>query len=278
MAQPFLALLLLITSVIVKESCFVSAISIEKFLTLTLSEKIALDKFRERVQPMLKESYMTNDAFLIRFLRAQHFEIDGAEKMLRETFKWRKENAIDNMRQENWSDIASDFHTTIDTYDRTGQPVGVIDIYDWDIRRAVLQGKGQRLLRFVINLVENITTQMYERQELGMNVTQVVVLGNADGFNLIQHACPLCLPLWIQFVQIIESYYPHVLDELIVIDAPATIQVLLEAVRPFLSRSNREAIKVFGPNRSRWMEYLDRKMSKEERRPPYGGTKPPVKY
>ncbi|CAL8098304.1 unnamed protein product [Orchesella dallaii] len=182
------------------------------------------------------------------------------------------------MKLENWSDLASDYPATIDSYDKTGRPVGVIDLYHWDIRRAVLQGKGQRLLRYVINLTENITRQMYERQELGMNVTQVVVLANADGFNVIQHACPLCLPLYIQLVQIIENYYPQVLDELIIIDAPTTIQVVLETIRTFLSRANRDAIKVFGPNRSRWMEYLDNKISKEERRPAYGGTKLPSKY
>lgn len=68
----------------------------------------------------------------------------------------------------------------------------MIDIYEWDIRRFALQGKGQRLLRYTDYLLENITQQVFERQGLGMNVTQFKVLGNADGFNLIEHGCPLC--------------------------------------------------------------------------------------
>ncbi len=68
----------------------------------------------------------------------------------------------------------------------------MIDIYEWDIRRAAIQGRGQRLLRYMDYLLENITQQVFERQALGMNVTQFMVLGNADGFNLIEHGCPLC--------------------------------------------------------------------------------------
>ncbi|ODM90086.1 SEC14-like protein 2 [Orchesella cincta] len=161
----------------------VSAVSVEKYLTLTLRQKNALDKFRQTVEPILKESYMKQDTYLIQWLRARNFDIHSAEQMLRANLKWRKENGIDYIENEDWSDMISDFHATMDTYDKTGRPVGVIDIYDWDIRRAVIQGKAPRLLRYIVWLVENVTTQVYQRQEkLGMNVTQVVVLGNANGF------------------------------------------------------------------------------------------------
>lgn len=154
--------------------------------------------------------------------------------------------------------------------------VGVIDIYDWDIRTGALRGKSQRLLRYMDYLLESITTQVFERQAKGMNVTQWKVLGNADGFNLIEHGCPICLPLWIQFVQSLEANYPGWLDEFIVIDAPTTINVVLEAVRPFLSKNTREALKVFGPNRNKWLPYIEQRISKDQRRPQYGGTKPLV--
>ncbi|ODM90082.1 SEC14-like protein 2 [Orchesella cincta] len=263
----------------VESNVSVSAISVEKYLTLTLSQKTALDEFRHRVEPMLKDNYMKQDAYLIQWLRgARKFDINAATEMLRMNLKWRKENAIDNMRNEDWTDMLQDFHTTIDTYDRTGRPIAVIDINDWDIRRSVIQGKGKRVMRYIMSRVENITGQAYERQEKGMNVTQVVVLANAEGFNVIQHACPLCLPLWIQFIQYIESYYPEALDELIIINAPPTIQVVLEAIKPFLTKTTSDGIRIFNPNKAKWMEYLDAKMSREERRKPYGGTKPPFDF
>ncbi|ODM89051.1 SEC14-like protein 2 [Orchesella cincta] len=252
--------------------CNVKAISVEKYLTLTLSQKSALDKFKDQVMPMLKDNYMKQDTYLIQWLRARNFDINSAETMIRENLKWREENGIDNITKEDWSDM------TIDTYDKTGRPIGVIDIYDWNTRGAVLGGKGARLHRYDISIVENITRQVYKLQDKGINVTQVVVLGNAAGFNVVQHACPVCLPIWIQFVQVIESYYPGALDELIIIDATPAIQILMEALKPFFSQNTRDAIKVFGPNRAKWMEYLDNKISREERRKHYGGTKPPLEF
>ncbi|ODM90083.1 SEC14-like protein 2 [Orchesella cincta] len=216
--------------------------------------------------------------FIYVSISARKFDVNSAETMFHDNLRWRQQNKIDNIRNEDWSDMSLDFHATIDTYDRTGRPVCVIDVGKWDIRRTVIQGKGRRFIRYLIYLAESITRQIYERQEKGMNVTQMVVLGNADGFNLIQQGCPLCLPIWIQFIQLFENHYPESLDAIIIIDAPPAIQVVLEAMRPFFSRTTRNAIKIFGPNRDKWMPYLDTKISKDERRPQYGGTKPPFKF
>lgn len=51
---------------------------------------------------------------------------------------------MESILQEDLSDIRKDFPATIDTYDREGRPIGVLSIYEWDIRRATLEGKGQR--------------------------------------------------------------------------------------------------------------------------------------
>jgi hypothetical protein len=256
----------------------VAGVSVEKDLSMTLSQKNALDKFRQRVAPLLTKPHMQHDIYLIRWLRARNFDINAAELMLNQNLRWRRDRKIDGILQENWTAFGKDFHVTVDTYDKEGRPVGVIDIYDWDIRAAVLQGKGQRLLRYLDFLLENITMQVFDRQAQGMNVTQWKVIGNADSFNLISHGCPLCIPLWIQFVQGLENHYPGWLDELIIIDAPSTISVILEAIRPFLSRQTRDALKIFSANRSKWMPYLDERISREERRQQYGGTKPPAEY
>lgn len=36
--------------------------------------------------------------------------------------KFRKENNIDNILKEDWSDVMRDFPATIDTYDKEGRP------------------------------------------------------------------------------------------------------------------------------------------------------------
>jgi len=44
-------------------------VSFEEDVKLTRSEKIALDKFREKVLPILPHDYMKQDLYLIRWLR-----------------------------------------------------------------------------------------------------------------------------------------------------------------------------------------------------------------
>ncbi|CAL8069526.1 unnamed protein product [Orchesella dallaii] len=174
--------------------------------------------------------------------------------------------------------MEKDFHESINTYDKEGRPIGVVDIGTWDIRAAIIQGRGQRLLRYLDRLMENATDQVFERQERGMNVTQWKVLINADGFNLITHACPRCIPVYIQFVQSLENHYPGWIDELIAVDAPTSVQVIINILQPFLSKSSRESLRIFNSNRVKWMAYLDSKISRDERTSLYGGTKPSVEY
>lgn len=65
-------------------------------------------------------------------------------------------------------------------------------MFDWDVRDAVIAGRAQRLLRYLDMLGENVTMQVYERQQRGMNVTQWTVISNGDNFNMINHGCPIC--------------------------------------------------------------------------------------
>jgi len=62
----------------------------------------------------------------------------------------------------------------------------------WNIRDAVITGRGQRLLRYVDSIMENGTNQVFERQRKGMSVTQWKALANTESFNMINHGCPLC--------------------------------------------------------------------------------------
>lgn len=126
--------------------------------------------------------------------------------------------------------------------------VCVIDISDWDIRKAVVTGRIRGLVRYAISMMDNITMQVFERQRMGYNVTQWKVLSNAEDFHVITHGCPMCkfpilkklgqiypqkwsnvrkldcqflfsgIPFWIQFLRIAEVNYYGWMDELIIIN------------------------------------------------------------
>lgn len=64
----FVVLTLLLLSL---ENCNVCGISVEQDLSLTQSEKHALDQFRKKVTPLLYRDFMKYDIYLIRWLRGK---------------------------------------------------------------------------------------------------------------------------------------------------------------------------------------------------------------
>lgn len=66
------------------------------------------------------------------------------------------------------------------------------DISEWDVRGAVISGKGNKLLRYMIRGIESAAREVRSLQRSGHNITQWQVLLNMDNFNLIEHGCLQC--------------------------------------------------------------------------------------
>ncbi len=169
--------------------------------------------------PHLSHGYMKQDIYLIRWLRARNLNIDQAEQMLKNNLRWRREQKMDTINEEDWSDMKEDFPYTSDTFDKTGRPIGTINMGPWNIRRMALAGKMPRLQRYMNKLLEEATQAVIREQGKGNNVTQWKVLINLDGFNQIQHACPVCLPAYVNFVNTYEERYPGFADQIININS-----------------------------------------------------------
>lgn len=64
-------------------------------------------------------------------------------------------------------------------------------------------------------LLDELYLRVIDEQYKGNNVTQAKVIFNMEGFNQIQHACPLCLPAYTSFISTYEERYPGYADEVI---------------------------------------------------------------
>lgn len=71
-------------------------------------------------------------------------------------------------------------------------PVFSIPIGDWDIRRAVIAGKGDKLMRYFDKVFEEASTMIRLMQADGQNATQLIVIFDVSSFSLGQHSCPRC--------------------------------------------------------------------------------------
>lgn len=130
---------------------------------------------------------------------------------------------MDSISKVYWGDMKDEYPSDIDGYDRKGRPgrklsliphikipifclhnffmfdnpnlffpVATVNIGLWNVRRAVLTGQMPRLKRYILRLFELGKDKVIEMQYQGKNVTQLKVLMNLDGFNPVQHGCPLC--------------------------------------------------------------------------------------
>lgn len=66
------------------------------------------------------------------------------------------------------------------------------DISEWNVREAVVSGRGKMLLRYMIRGVEAAAKRVRDAQKMGQNVTQWQVILNMDNFALTQHGCLQC--------------------------------------------------------------------------------------
>ncbi|OXA52221.1 Patellin-2 [Folsomia candida] len=159
-----------------------NGVSLNQDLTLTKSQKEALDKFKANVLPKLTKDYQKSDIYLIRWLRAKNFNVRAAEEMLMSDLKWRRAEKMDNIHTEDWSDMEEEFPWFMDGYDNEGKPILTANYDEWDLRKGVVAGKLQRIMRWMTYAQESGVRRVRELQAEGKNVTQwhVIILNTIN--------------------------------------------------------------------------------------------------
>ena len=125
---------------------------------------------------------------------------------------------MDTIHNEDWSDMKKDYPYEIFGFDKAGRPVGTVSIRDWDIRRAHLQGKLERLQRYMDKMLDEISLKVINMRAEGKNITRWVLLTNVEGFNVIQHACSSCTSLWVNFLRSYEHHFPNTANSIYAIN------------------------------------------------------------
>ncbi|CAL8093053.1 unnamed protein product [Orchesella dallaii] len=230
-------------------------------------------QFRNLVRPYLGSAYMKEDIYLIRWIRVTNFDVQKAKQRLLENLRWRKANNMDTINTEDWSDMQLEYPLYTDTVDKEGRPVGTVNLGTWNFRRAAVTGKMPRMIRYFYKLLEESTQTVIRNQYKGANVTEFSLIMNLDGFNAIQHACPACLQAYRAFVTAYQNYYVGYTHKITLINTPPIFKTVLDVIQPLFTARTKEILKIFGPNKKEWQEYLDKEISRDALRPEYGGTR-----
>ncbi|XP_060529229.1 SEC14-like protein 4 [Cylas formicarius] len=216
-------------------------------ISLDDDQKFALMKFRRSVHDVLQSHH--DDYFLLRWLRARSWDTTAAEKMLRQSLRWRQQWEVDTALKD-WvlPDVIRLYYPSgISGLDKQGAPVIVVPFAGLDVVGLLHSATRQDLIRTTIQILEST---LKTATETGAN--QLVVIFDMEGFNLRQYAWRPAAEMVISLIQMYEANYPEILKACYIINAPSVFAIAFNVVKKFLNESTLAKIEIFKKEPKRW--------------------------
>jgi hypothetical protein len=249
-----------------------ASVHANKDLVFTAKEKQAVAQLRAAVADVDGPSWLKADWNLIHYLRAFKMDVSRSADAIRETATWRREAKIDSILKEKILDLNPPFDTDSKTKD--GSPVMIWLPARWDIRKQMLAGNREKMIRYFDQMNESAHAKIRASQAQGGNVTQWFQILDLHNYNLRQHACVTCFPLYFEWVSHWEKHYPAAHQHFIYINTPRTFMPLLELLKPLYSVPTRNALQVQSAEKEKWYEELSKYIDDKEIPKIWGGSRP----
>ncbi|XP_021961696.1 protein real-time-like [Folsomia candida] len=240
----------------------VNSATFEEDVTLTIKQKMSLDEFKERVIPSITKNYMKTELYLVKWLRSSRFNLDLAEERFRRNLQWRKDQKMDSIHDEDWSDMWNDdIRYYIDGRDKLGRPYALIEVKHLDIRKLILKGLGDRYVRYLDKGVDEACQLVHEFGERYGNISRGSLIMNLDGFNIVQHVCIRCMPYLIRGLISFVDHHPECLDKTILVSAPAMIEQYVKLAVSLVPKEISDNYLIYGTDKNVWktelLKYID---------------------
>jgi len=235
---------------------------------LSAKDKAAVSKFLPMVANQLPHDYMKVDTYLIRWIRAQQYDLTEAKDFLLRNIEWRKQNKMDEVVYNPKSAFAKEFPIQFPGLDRDGTPYYISD-WSGDVRRVTLAGKREAYSAF-----KGIAFELAERKarevESSSNNTEWIGIYDFKGLSAATHLCVQCMTTYVEHGIRYENNYPMQVKAFYIINAPRLFQPILQAVSPVLGRT-AERFYTYG-NELEWKRVLLKAIPADQLPVKYGGT------
>ncbi|OXA51810.1 SEC14-like protein 4 [Folsomia candida] len=256
-------------------------------------ERILISQLREHVYDILKTEEQRSDHFVMRWLRARNGDLDQAEDMIRKSFEWRTENNVDSALKKPLDPfIKATFPYSLRGKDLQGRPVFEVCLGDWDIRKAIDEGKEEEFLHLVHYVLEEIVEEIRASNdsEEGSSTskkmkdgeggspsspfpnTQFTYLVNWEGYTYSQLLHWRAVQHLLKFASQYEAHYPEIMYKAVFINCPAIFPLFLSLLKTILAQKTLSKIEMFGSNRDEWEPALDALVEEKERSESFGGS------
>lgn len=224
-----------------------------------------IDTLRKKIQKLPSLNICTDDAYLLKFLRATAFDQDAAYTLILKYFEMKADAKNKQMFTDLRSAavkhvVESGIIGVLPHRDKYGRKVVVIRPGTWDTSTITLADIFKTSFMLLIKIAEDEQTQ----------IKGCVVLYdmNGMGFGHLTHVSPFyakrsamlfqdCLPIRFKYI--------HVVNE------PAVFDYLFAMGRPFMSQESVEKVLIHGHKFEELEEYFDLEYLPIE----YGGKAPP---
>jgi len=252
----------------------IDAISYDEDTTITLDEADAIEKLRHLVRSKLPHKYMEASIFLVKWARAQDFDVIAAEEALLKHIDWRAKHKIDQIDDEDWEDCKTDSPWNLDGVDKTGKPLVQIDLKTWkSVTKATENGLRDRIARWLFKYMEDATKIIRKSQSEGKKVARFTFMLDVEGFNVADFGCPQCIQVYAMAAEALSQQYPGSVDEMIFTNSSDEFSKMLNTyIIPVVSKNMRKAIKIYGMDREVWRKELLKFIDEDQLLPAFGGT------
>ncbi|KAH8974035.1 hypothetical protein BDL97_01G080200 [Sphagnum fallax] len=217
-------------------------------------EDVKVKELRARLGPLTGRSLQyATDSCLKRYLNARNWNIKKAEKMIRESLKWR---ATYKPEEICWKDVATETETgkvyRANFHDKQGHPVVVMH----PGRQNTNNREGQ--IRQLVYTMENAVLNMPPGQE------QMVWLVDFKGWTLSK-AIPIKTVQ--ETAHVLQLHYPERLYMAILYNPPHIFETFYMIVKPFLDPTTAAKVKFVYSDNAESMKILHTLFDKGEVEP-----------
>ncbi|XP_019598623.2 SEC14-like protein 4 isoform X1 [Rhinolophus sinicus] len=237
---------------------------------LSSQQQESLARFRGSLQDLLPTMPKADDYFLLRWLRAQNFDLKKSEDMLRKHMEFRKQQDLDNILTWQTSEVVQLYDAGgLCGYDYEGCPVWFDLVGALDPKGLLLSASKQELIRKRIQGFELLLKECeLQSQKLGRKIEMVVMVFDLEGLSL-KHLWKPAVEVYQQYFALVEANYPETIKHLLVVRAPRLFPVAFNLVKSFLTEVTQKKIVILGGN---WKQELSKFISPDQIPMEYGGT------
>ncbi|KAI3607698.1 sec14 cytosolic factor [Moniliophthora roreri] len=210
----------------------------------------------------------TDDETLKRFLRARKYDLVQAKKMFVDAQQWRKTTegiGIDELYRRidpfDYPDREIVFECWPIWYhktDKVGRPVNVQFLGDLNLPKLYKECSPEQHWQTCLVIAESLTREVIPATTrlYGQQASSVLVILDLKGFGLSQFWQMKAIVQ--KSFQISQDYYPETMGTLAFINAPASISMMWNVLKPWLAKETQEKIVLFGKDyKERLLELVD---------------------